>query len=277
MKNPTQEVKLTHRSGETISVVKIPKSPELPGVVIWNYKGLQGFVFTEEYDENKLPIYEIRLTATPETPFIEATKQTDRIIKRAAEIMDSITKSRGFSFDDLYTSLEPSNPQVGESSIVITGLKSEQLENKPISPSLYTSDYYAWTQEQAHILESGELQNLDVINLAEEIKSLGWREVKDLEEYLSILLSGLLRYQFTLDGKTHLCRVLIQGARREINMNLKENPTLKDKLPEILVEAYVSALNLFTISTNLDEKDLLLPRECPYTLEQILNKDFLPR
>ncbi len=39
--------------------------------------------------------------------------------------------------------------------------------------NLYTSDYYGWTQQQAELLRSGKLGDLDVDNLLEEIESMG--------------------------------------------------------------------------------------------------------
>jgi len=41
----------------------------------------------------------------------------------------------------------------------------------------YDSDFFAWTQQQAAALTAGNAAELDWANLAEEIKSLGRREV----------------------------------------------------------------------------------------------------
>lgn len=37
----------------------------------------------------------------------------------------------------------------------------------------YEKDFYAWTQEQAHLLRTGQLDKLDWQNLAEEIADMG--------------------------------------------------------------------------------------------------------
>ncbi len=37
----------------------------------------------------------------------------------------------------------------------------------------YDEDFYAWTVEQAKLLRSGELSQIDAANVAEEIESLG--------------------------------------------------------------------------------------------------------
>jgi hypothetical protein len=50
------------------------------------------------------------------------------------------------------------------------------MERSPMSLKTaiaYETDYYGWVQEQVELLESGQLDRLDVANLIEEIKSLG--------------------------------------------------------------------------------------------------------
>ena len=43
----------------------------------------------------------------------------------------------------------------------------------------YDQDFYAWTQEQAALLREGAVQELDVINLAEEVEDLGARDQRE--------------------------------------------------------------------------------------------------
>ncbi|MFT0727545.1 DUF29 family protein, partial [Synechococcus sp. F70.1] len=45
---------------------------------------------------------------------------------------------------------------------------------------LYERDFYAWTQEQAALLRSGQLERLDRVHLAEEIEALGRQERREL-------------------------------------------------------------------------------------------------
>jgi len=37
----------------------------------------------------------------------------------------------------------------------------------------YDEDFYAWTQEQAQFLRSGEFSQLDIANIAEEMEDMG--------------------------------------------------------------------------------------------------------
>jgi hypothetical protein len=52
---------------------------------------------------------------------------------------------------------------------------------------LYELDFYAWTQEQAKLLQEGKWDCLDVPNLIEEIESLGKQERRELRNRLGIL------------------------------------------------------------------------------------------
>lgn len=47
--------------------------------------------------------------------------------------------------------------------------------------SLYEQDFYGWTQQQAKLLREGALDHLDIINLAEEIQSLGKQQRQELK------------------------------------------------------------------------------------------------
>lgn len=46
--------------------------------------------------------------------------------------------------------------------------------------SLYETDFYAWTQQQAALMKEGCLADLDLMNVLEEIESLGRKEVSEL-------------------------------------------------------------------------------------------------
>ena len=41
------------------------------------------------------------------------------------------------------------------------------------SKNLYDSDFYQWSQQQCHFLKSGQWNELDIANLAEEIEDIG--------------------------------------------------------------------------------------------------------
>ena len=58
----------------------------------------------------------------------------------------------------------------------------------------YDHNFYAWTQQQSHLLRIEQQQLIDIQNLAEEIEDMGRAEKHELESHLEILLMHLLKW-----------------------------------------------------------------------------------
>ena len=142
-----------------------------------------------------------------------------------------------------------------------------------ISP-LYEQDFYGWTQQQAKLLREGTLNQLDLVNLAEEIESLGKQQRQELRNRLEILLGHLLKWQFQPSKRSKSWFVTLREQRRKIGYLLKENPSLKPYLPEALQIGYENGIDLAVRETSLTYKDF--PTECPYSLEEVLETTFFP-
>ncbi len=138
--------------------------------------------------------------------------------------------------------------------------------------ALYQKDFYRWTVEQSELLRSIELEGLDSKNLAEEIASLGRQERKELRTHFNVVLGHLLKWHLLPQERSKLWQVTIDSERREILWILRDSPSLKENLSEIIKDSYEAALYLVRLETSLDSKDL--PKECPYTSEQILDLGF---
>ena len=147
-------------------------------------------------------------------------------------------------------------------------------EKLPKTSQLYETDFYAWTQEQAKFLRAGNWENLDILNLVEEIESLGKQERQELRNRLGILLGHLLKWEFQPSHRSKSWVATIREQRRRILQLLKQSPSLKPYLPEALTEAYEDGLDLAVRETSLDYQDF--PAECHYSLEQVLDANFLP-
>jgi predicted nucleic acid-binding Zn-ribbon protein len=138
--------------------------------------------------------------------------------------------------------------------------------------NLYELDFYAWTVEQSKLLKEGDLKNLDIVNLVEEVESLGKQQRQELRNRLGVLIGHLLKWNYQPEKRSKSWRVTIREQRREILIHLKENPSLQPYLEEAIVHAYESALDLAVRETPLDYQDL--PANCPYTLDQLFDSDF---
>ncbi|WP_055074726.1 DUF29 domain-containing protein [Pseudanabaena sp. 'Roaring Creek'] len=141
-----------------------------------------------------------------------------------------------------------------------------------LATDLYEVDFYAWTQEQSELLRLGQWQSLDIVNLVEEIESLGKQQKQELRNRLGVLIGHLLKWEFQpeLRGKSWRSTIIEQCDR--ITLHLKDNPSLKSYLNESVIEAHRLALSLVVRETLLDYPDL--PSDCPYAIAQILDPQF---
>jgi Domain of unknown function DUF29 len=138
----------------------------------------------------------------------------------------------------------------------------------------YEEDFYAWTAEQARLLRSGELTSIDVANIAEEIESLGRSDKRAIESRLTVLLMHLLKWQIQSKMRSQSWSGTILEQRRRIEKLLRESPSLRASIDEALAEAYSDAREAASNDTGLPETDF--PTECPFTVEQVLSRSFLP-
>jgi hypothetical protein len=141
--------------------------------------------------------------------------------------------------------------------------------------SLYKTDFYAWTQQQIKLLQQRAWHHVDVQNLIEELADLGRRERQELRNRLGILLGHLLKWQFQPQEQGNSWLATIREQRREVDLLLKENPSLNPYLPEAIQLAYQTGLDLAVRETGFSYE--AFPTECPYFLEDILSSAFLPK
>lgn len=140
--------------------------------------------------------------------------------------------------------------------------------------SLYEADFYAWTQQQIELLKEQAWHSLDIQNLIEELADLGRRERQELRNRLGVLLGHLLKWQFQPQQRSNSWLATIREQRREVDLLLRENPSLKPYLPEALQLAYQAGQDLAVRETGLPYESFR--SECPYSLEVVLDEAFLP-
>jgi hypothetical protein len=137
--------------------------------------------------------------------------------------------------------------------------------------STYDSDFYAWANTQAALLRSGRLDQADIEHIAEEIESMGKSELRELENRLARLFTHLLKWQFQPNRRSRSWTLTIKEQRRRLHRHLAQNPSLKAKLEQAVLDAYGDAILEAARETGLAEETF--PPVCPFTIEQILNED----
>lgn len=138
----------------------------------------------------------------------------------------------------------------------------------------YDRDIIAWADEQAALLRSGRLDELDIENLAEEIEDVGKSERRELASLMSLLLAHLLKWQYQPGRRGSRWARTIREQRRAIAGRLAETPSLKTSLanPSWLDGVWADAVAKAADETGLTD----FPENCPWSMSDVLAADFLP-
>jgi hypothetical protein len=147
--------------------------------------------------------------------------------------------------------------------------------------NLYETDFYAWVQEQALLLEQGRFDALDLDHLIEELALMAGSTRGELYDRLIVLLAHLLRLEVAAallpgvyDRASRGWRLTCTEQRRRLARLLRRNPSLQPTVPEEVAEAYDVARLQATAALQVDEARM--PETCPWTPEQILDTTFWP-
>jgi hypothetical protein len=140
--------------------------------------------------------------------------------------------------------------------------------------ALYDEDFYAWTIEQARLLRSGALSAIDVPNVAEEIESMGRSDRRELQSRLAVLIMHLLKWRFQPNARSRSWSATIDEQRLQIAQVFAESPSLRPLAAGMLLQAHAIARAHAIAETGL--ADDAFPDACPFTLDEVLSRSFLP-
>ena len=135
----------------------------------------------------------------------------------------------------------------------------------------YEKDFYKWSFDQAKLLRSGKLAEADIENIAEEIESMGKSEKRELISRLKILFLHLLKWDYQPSRQSKSWKSTIKEQRLEIFNHLEDNPSLKNKLNEIVSKSYDLAKIKASRETGLEENTF--PEICPYSFTEAMEKE----
>ncbi|MEM8543986.1 MAG: DUF29 domain-containing protein [Cyanobacteria bacterium P01_H01_bin.119] len=143
-----------------------------------------------------------------------------------------------------------------------------------VEADLYASDFYVWVYTQAALLRQGHWNQLDLPNLIEEIESLGRQQRQELRNRLSILIGHLLKWQYQPKQRNRSWLATLRIQRLDITDLLNDSPSLKPYLSQAVASAYLRGKQLAVRETDLPERTF--PEHCPYSIIELLDKDFYP-
>jgi hypothetical protein len=140
---------------------------------------------------------------------------------------------------------------------------------------LYDEDFHAWTVEQARLLRAGELSAVDAANIAEEIESMGRSDRRELQSRLVVLTMHLLKWRFQPSARSRSWSATIEEQRLQIEQVFVESPSLAPLAAGMLAQAYAIGRERAIAETGL--ADDAFPPVCPFTLDDVLSRSFLPQ
>ena len=146
----------------------------------------------------------------------------------------------------------------------------------PLEKKIYEQDFQAWALENAALLRQGNLADIDVLHIAEELEGMGASERRELQSRLQVLVCHLLKYQYQPERRGKSWLLTIGHQRDAIDRLLKQSPSLRPLLDnaEEVGDIYAKAVRDAVIETELDRH--LFPLGCPYAIDQLLDGNFLP-
>ena len=139
---------------------------------------------------------------------------------------------------------------------------------------LYEQDFCLWIETTANLLKEGQYSQLDIENLVEEIETMGKSEKNALESNLIVVFLHLLKWQYQPDKRSRSWKSSIFEHRRRIHKAFKNSPSLKVFFANVFAECYQYGRKQASIETGLSLT--AFPTESPFTIDEILDEDFLP-
>ncbi len=139
---------------------------------------------------------------------------------------------------------------------------------------LYETDFNLWIEQTINNLKNGNLEALDLDHLIEEISDIGRNNRREVFSRLKVLLMHLLKWKYQPENRTNSWTNTIDEQREQLELILKDSPSLKPYLGDIFSECYEKAVRSAVNETNLPKQTF--PVDCPFTQEQVLDGDYFP-
>jgi Domain of unknown function DUF29 len=144
----------------------------------------------------------------------------------------------------------------------------------PHNAPAYETDFVAWLEDQAGRARRGEVDSLDLDNIAEELEGLARTDRHEIGSRLTVLLMHLLKYEFQPKRRARSWLATIIEQRQQIARLLSYSPSLRSFPASILTECYVDACKRAAVETGMPESTF--PERCLFAIGEALDPEWLP-
>ena len=138
----------------------------------------------------------------------------------------------------------------------------------------YEDDLVAWMENQIGLLRAHKFEQLDLENLLEELEGMVRHERRGLSSRVELVLLHLLKHQFQPSRRSRSWLLTLNEQRNQIADRVEDSPSLRRELQGYVDSHYSRVTKRAALQTGLLVS--AFPATCPYTVEQLLDQDFLP-
>jgi hypothetical protein len=136
--------------------------------------------------------------------------------------------------------------------------------------TLYETDFVEWSDQMAELIKAGRFNELDIPNLAEEVKDLGESVRRSVRSQLQRLLMHKIKQTLQPERDGTSWQNSIDSARDKIVDTLADSGSLKTHLEQSLERVYKLSVRDALRETGKAKTKKNLPETCPWTLDELL-------
>jgi hypothetical protein len=137
---------------------------------------------------------------------------------------------------------------------------------------LYETDLALWAERQASALRRRAAKEIDWEKVAEEIESLARSDRREIRIQLAVICAHQLKWAYQRGRQSRGWRTAVAEARNVITDILEESPSLEPYPASVLAKSYAAGRRTAAAETGL----VHLPNTCPWTIDEVLNHEFMP-
>jgi hypothetical protein len=138
----------------------------------------------------------------------------------------------------------------------------------------YEEDFVAWLEDQAQRARRGEIDGLDLENIAEELEGMARSDRREIRNRLTVLLIHLLKCVVHTKQPSSSWLGTIAEQRDGIADLIEDSPSLRDYPAQILERCYPKARRNAARQMRLPEG--AFPESCAFAVDDVLDPGWLP-
>jgi Domain of unknown function DUF29 len=145
---------------------------------------------------------------------------------------------------------------------------------RPSNGPAYEADFVAWLEDQAQRARRGEIDALDLENIAEELEGMARSDRREIRNRLTVLLIHLLKCWLRPEKRSASWLGTITEQRDQVAVLIEDSPSLRTYPAQILDRCYPAARRKAALQMRLTES--AFPASCPFSIGEVLDLGWLP-